>query len=105
MTFTLVDPVYPGDSQCALDRGGPFVNIPLVYQGYQLAFHQTNGFAPLTLSQIGPAFPVKVVRGPTESIWILDNGDFLSTNILQASTRGKVFRIESNNLATISLLQ
>jgi hypothetical protein len=105
MTFTLVDPVYPGDSQCALDRGGPFANIPLVYQGYQIGFHQTNGFAPLTLSQIGPAFPVKVVRGPTESIWILDDGDFLSTNITQASTRGKVFRLESTNLGTVSLLQ
>jgi hypothetical protein len=105
MTFTLVDPFYPGDSQCALDRGGTLGNIPLVYQGYQIAFHQVNGFAPLTLSSINPAFPVKVVRGPTESIWILDEGDFLSTSITQASTRGKVFRLESTNLSTISLLQ
>lgn len=105
MTLTLVDPTYPGDNQCALDRGGTYGNMPLVYQGYQLAFHQINGFAPLTLSQINPAFPIKVVRGPTESIWILDDGDFLSTSTTQASTRGKVFRLEAINLATISLLQ
>jgi hypothetical protein len=105
MTLTLVDPTYPGDGQCALDRLGQYGNMPLVYQGYQLAFHQTNGFAPLTLSQINPAFPIKVVRGPTESIWILDDGDFLSTSINQASTRGKVFRLESTNTSTISLLQ
>jgi hypothetical protein len=105
MMFTLVDPVYPGDSQCALDRGGPFANIPLVYQGYQILFHQTNGFAPLTLSQVGPVFPIKVVRGPTESVWLLDDGDFLSTNILQASTRGQVFRLESTNLAVFSRIQ
>jgi hypothetical protein len=105
MKLTLVDPYYPGDSQCILDRGGQLGNIPLVYQGYQIAFHQVAGFTPMILNAILPSFPVKVVQGPTQSIWILDEGDFLSTVLGVASTRGKVWRVESINTATYSLLQ
>jgi hypothetical protein len=105
MKLTLVDPYYPGDNQCILDRGGALGNIPLVYQGYQISFHQISGFTPMILNAIGPSFPVKVVQGPTQSIWVLDEGDFLSTVLGIASTRGKVWRVESVNTGTFSVLQ
>jgi hypothetical protein len=72
--------------------------------GYQLAFRQTAGFTALTLSGIQPALPIKVLRGPTESYWLIDEGDFLSTSLSQASTRGNVFRIESRAINVINVL-
>ena len=104
MTLTMVDPTYPGDAKCIGDRGGSLSNVPLVFPGYQLAFRQTAGYAPMTLP-IQPSFPVKVVRGPQQSVWVIDEGDFLSTSINQASTRGKVFRVEIQSLATVNVLQ
>jgi hypothetical protein len=110
MTLTVVDPYYPGDQTCAVDRQGPYAadHIPLVFQGYQLAFHQTAGYRPLTLSlasaAFNPVFPVKVVAGPTNSIWVLDEGDFLSTSIGVPSTRGQVYRVESTSLLTVNVL-
>ena len=104
MTLTLVDPTYPGDDACIGDRGGKLGKVPFVFSNYQLAFRQTAGFAPLSLS-INPAFPVRVVRGPTESIWVIDDGDFLSTDISVPSTRGKVFRIEPQNLNVVNLVE
>ncbi|NVB78597.1 MAG: hypothetical protein HOV81_09405 [Kofleriaceae bacterium] len=104
MTLTLVDPTYQGDAKCVGDRAGTLVNVPLVVPGYQIAFRQTAGFKPL-LVPIKPAFPVKVVRGPQDSIWVMDAGDFLSTSLAEPSTRGKVFRVESSSLGTISTLQ
>lgn len=104
MKLTIVDPTYPGDKTCILDRQGTLGQIPLVFPGYQLSFHQTAGYTPLALP-ISPAFPVKVVRGPTNSIWVIDDGDFLSTSVTQASTRGKVYRVESSHLNAVNLLQ
>jgi hypothetical protein len=92
MTFHIIDPFYPGDAKCILDRLGGLVRVPLAFPGYQLTFHQNAGFTPFVLP-ILPAFPVKVVRGPAQTLWIVDQGDFLSTNIGQASTRGKVFLV------------
>jgi hypothetical protein len=115
MTLTVVDPYYQGDKTCPLDRGmsaDPTIaneQIPLVFPGYQISFHQTSGYAPLTMSGVSsgfaPAFPVKVVAGPTNSIWVLDDGDFLSTTLGFPSTRGQVYRVESINLGVINLLQ
>jgi hypothetical protein len=114
LTLTLVDPTYPGDAMCALDRGGiagidPTERIPLVFPGYRLSFHVTSGYSPLTLSTnstlFNPAFPVKVVGGPTGSIWVIDDGDFLSTSIGLSSTLGAVYRINSVSLGVINLLQ
>lgn len=92
MTFHIVDPFYPGDAKCILDRQGGLGRVPLVFPGYQLAFRQNAGFTPFVL-QIFPAFPVKVVRGPAQTLWVVDQGDFLSTSIAQPSTRGKVFLV------------
>lgn len=115
LTLTIVDPYYTGDQTCPLDRKGsldPTIasgRIPLVFPSYQISFTQTSGYSPLTESVVSstfaPAFPVKVVAGPTNSIWILDDGDFLSTTLGFPSTRGQVFRIESLNLGVINLLQ
>jgi len=109
MTLTVVDPYYPGDQTCAADHKGPYTadQIPLVFQGYQVTFKQTAGFKPLTLpagAGFIPVYPVKVVAGPTNSIWVLDEGDFLATSIGQSSTRGQVFRIESSSLSTVNVL-
>lgn len=104
VTMTLVDPTYPGDATCVRDRMGGLGNIPLVFGGYQLSWRQTAGFRPLVLP-ITPAFPVRVVKGPTESIWIIDHGDFLSTNFAQPSTRGRVYRIEAQGLTQINILE
>jgi hypothetical protein len=104
LTLTLVDPTYPGDAMCHGDRGGALGDVPLVASGFQIAFRQTAGFLPLLLP-IKPSFPIKVARGPLESIWVVDQGDFLSTSISQPSTRGRVFRIESSAIARINLLE
>jgi hypothetical protein len=71
---------------------------------FQQSVRIVSGFSPV-LIQTGAAFPVKVVRGPEESIWIMDDGDYLSTSISIASTRGKVFRVESQALAIVNLLE
>jgi hypothetical protein len=104
INLTLVDPTYPGDAQCHGDRQGGRTNIPLVAPGFQIAFRITAGFSPLGLS-IQPTFPIKVLRGPTESIWVVDEGDFLSTSVSSPSTRGKVFRVESRALGVVNTLE
>ncbi len=110
INFTIVDPTYPGDAACILDRGGavdaagnPLGNIPHVFTNYQLSFTQTAGFASINIP-VAAAMPVRVVRGPTQSIWVVDQGDFLSTSLSQPSTRGKVFRIEPHQLTLINIL-
>ncbi|HEY5945703.1 MAG TPA: hypothetical protein VIV40_09440, partial [Kofleriaceae bacterium] len=105
LQLTVVDPTYQGDLMCHGDRKGTLVNVPLVMSGYQVAFRQTAGFTALTIAGIQPALPIKVLRGPTDSFWVIDEGDFLSTSLSQASTRGKVFRIESRALNIINLLE
>jgi hypothetical protein len=97
MTLTLVDPYRAAGQSClGRDPGNVPTNIPLVVPGYQIAFGVKGGYAPLTFSLIGQQVsPVKVVRGPTESIWVIDDGDFIGNGITDVTTRGRVFRIES----------
>ncbi len=104
LTITMVDPTYPGDTTCINDRGGTLGKIPLVPSQYQLAVRIDAGFSPLLL-QIAPAYPIKVVRGPEQSIWVIDDGDYLSSSIDVASTAGKVFRIESPSIGIINTLE
>ena len=105
LTLTVVDPTYPGDAQCIGDRMGNLGRVPLVDNLYQLLFQTTPGFLPLTLGTQDSSFPVKVVNGPGQSIWIVDEGDFLSSDLGTASTLGKVYRIESQNLSTINVAE
>ncbi|HEY4059208.1 MAG TPA: hypothetical protein VGM39_21475 [Kofleriaceae bacterium] len=116
MTLHISDPVYPGDLSCNHDRQKGLNKVPLVFAGYQMTWRQAAGLLAYTLIRFAnvpasqqtttaPAFPAKVVHGPTESIWIVDEGDYLSTSIDEASTRGKVYRIETLAPAQINLLQ
>ena len=108
MTVTMVDPTYPGDGVCIDDRqGNPAfgsTKIPIVPNEFQTSVRITGGFSPLLLN-IAPAYPIKVVRGPEQSIWVIDDGDYLSTSIDIASTAGKVFRIESPSIGIINTLE
>ncbi len=103
MTYELVDPTYPGDAACIGDRGGSLVDIPVVYPGYLLSMRVVSGFLPLFLPLNGTVYPINVVRGPLESIWIADEGDFLSAMV--ASTKGQVFIGEGFAPATVNVLQ
>ncbi|HEU4734586.1 MAG TPA: hypothetical protein VFT22_42135 [Kofleriaceae bacterium] len=115
MTLTLVDPYYVGDRTCPADHQGfsdpalATARVPLVFPGYQLSFKQTAGYSPLTLSGVNsgfaPSFPVKVVEGPTNSIFVIDDGDLLATQLGASSLRGQVIRIESSNLGQLSFLR
>lgn len=99
----LVDPTYPGDASCIKDGQGSLVGVPTVFPNYQLSWRQTAGLTPLTVPAIKPAYPVKVVRGPTQSVWVIDEGDYFSTSITESTTRGKVFRVEPTTLTSIRL--
>jgi hypothetical protein len=105
MTFTLVDPTYPGDQLCIGDRLGSNGEVPIIPDGYQMSVEITAGFEPLTPTAIDPTLPIKVVRGPTESIWVIDEGNYISTTETEASARGKVFRVESVDIAIVSTLE
>lgn len=104
LNLTIVDPTYPGDLACHGDRQANLGQIPLTAPGLQISFRQTAGFLPLTLG-IQPSFPVKVIRGPQESIWVVDEGDFLSTSLTTPSTRGKVYRVESRAIGIVNLME
>lgn len=105
MQLTLVDPTYPGDLMCHGDRMGSLQNVPVVVPGFAISFRQTAGFSPLVVPGIAPALPTKVLRGPTQSMWIVDEGDFLSSSVSQASTRGKVYRVEMFAISRINQLE
>jgi len=102
MTFTIVDPTYPMDKTCVGDRMGG-TDLPLVFPGYALEFRIASGFLPYLLSLTDTVYPINVVRGPLESIWVTDEGDFLSA--VSASTRGAVFRVESTAPAIVNTLE
>jgi hypothetical protein len=99
LTLTVVDPYRSsGDARFCIGRnpGNVVTNVPMVVPGYQIAFGVKAGFSPLTLAFNAPQIsPVKVVRGPTESIWVVDDGDFIGNGITDVTTRGRVFRVES----------
>lgn len=104
MQLEIVDPTYPGDKVCIGDRGANLGKIPTVTQDVQITFRQTAGFNPLLVG-ITPSLPIKAVTGPTQSVWVIDEGDYLSTSISLPSTRGKVYRFEAANLSITSLLE
>lgn len=106
LTLTIVDPFREAAQSCL--KRDPFdtqtqmpipTNVPLVVPGYQIAFGVKAGYTPLAVAlgggQVSSVSPVKAVRGPSESIWVIDDGDFLASTFVEVSTRGRVFRIES----------
>ena len=107
MVLTMVDPY----KDCALDlhprteqdRKTAPATIPLVPRGYQMQFVVRGGLTPFMLPLSGAAIlPARVLRGPSESIWVIDDGDFLG---LQQPTRGQVFRFEATNVNAVNRLQ
>ncbi|HEY0249942.1 MAG TPA: hypothetical protein VGC41_00360, partial [Kofleriaceae bacterium] len=104
MTLTLVDPTYPGDLTCIGDRMGGLGNIPVTPPLFQMTVRLLSGFLPLAITT-GAAYPVKIRRGPGESVWVMDEGDYLSNTLSLPSTRGKVFRIESQSIGVINVLE
>lgn len=105
LSFHLVDPTYPGDANCRGDRGGfqgtPLVDVPVAFTGLSFSFLQNGGYSPMDLRP-SMTVPVKVVRGPQQSFWLVDEGDFISD---QVSSRGKVYRVESSSLSIVNLMQ
>jgi hypothetical protein len=98
MTLTLVDPYYPGDAMCITDRGANLGQIPHVVPGYVLSFRQEAGFKPVVMPSRA-TIPTRVVRGPVNTIWVIDQGDFLSTTPGISSTLGSVFVFDALRLA------
>jgi len=105
MTLTMVDPTYPGDQTCIQDRGGNRGKIPFAVPGYEINFEQKAGYAPITIPVGGEVYPARVVRGPSGSIWIIDEGDFLATSFTDSSTRGRVYRVESIDTTVSNIMQ
>lgn len=112
LSMNFVDLTYPGDFKCRGDRKGlnvnetptPLVNVPTTFTGLAFTFRQVGGYSPQPLRTTA-VVPVKVVRGPQQSIWLVDEGDYISESPSVASTRGKVFRIESSALGVVNVMQ
>jgi hypothetical protein len=115
--ITLVDPWVTADKTCVADRQRPELGkIPLLLSpgfdsppavGVQVFFDQRAPFGAVQAGagSLSPAFPVKVVRGPSDSIWVMDDGDFQAVQLGQSSTRGQVYRVSISALSTVNLLQ
>jgi hypothetical protein len=106
LRFHFVDPTYTGDAQCrdGTEENTKVVGAPMTFTGLAYALRIAGGFTPLTL-RTSAVVPVRVVRGPQQSIWVVDEGDYLSETQTLPSTLGKVFRIESTSLSTVTVLQ
>ncbi|HEY4239745.1 MAG TPA: hypothetical protein VGM88_08015 [Kofleriaceae bacterium] len=108
LSFTLVNPTFHGDAKCIGDNAGTLGNIPHVFDDYQVSFRLTAGLTPFVVPA-GAAnevsYPVKVVRGPTQSVWIMDEGDYISETVTIASTKGKVFRAEITDISLINIME
>lgn len=108
MVLHFVDPTYPGDLECRGDRRGAEAgipaNVPTVFTGMAFTFRQSGGYSALPLRTTA-VVPVRVLRGPQQSIWIVDEGDYLTESTAVPSTRGKVFRIESSGLSIVNVMQ
>ncbi len=103
-SFHLVRPTYPGDAECREDGGGSLVNVSFAREGQLLALRLVNGFAALHPG-ISPVFPVKVLRGPEESVWVVDHGDTIRDISNGPDWRGQVFRVEPGNFDTVNIVR
>jgi hypothetical protein len=103
LTFHLVDPWYPGDLNCRGDRLGGMM-LPVVRSGFQLQLRIVAGFASQQITAPS-VFPINVVRGPEDSIWVIDEGDNVPDILDSSSTRGQVFRIDPQKLGAVNVVQ
>jgi hypothetical protein len=108
MVLNFVNQTYKGDLRCSGDAGGnPLLggkSVPAVFTGMAFTFRQSGGYSPLPI-RTAAVVPVRVLRGPQQSVWIVDEGDYLTENSGVPSTRGKVFRVETSALSVVNVLQ
>lgn len=109
MNFHIVNPTYPGDAQCRGDRRGSSLlagapDIPTTFVGLVMQFRIIGGALPLPVLT-SAVVPVRVLRGPQQSFWIVDEGDFIPETSGTASTRGKVFRVEGSAISIVNTMQ
>ncbi|MCA9680236.1 MAG: hypothetical protein H6709_15870 [Kofleriaceae bacterium] len=102
--LNIVDPTYPGDARCREDREGTLVDVPTVKSNYSLTIPLVAGFLS-ERAAIAPVFPVRVVRGPENSVWVIDEGDNIPQQVGGTNTRGQVFRFEPGYLGKINVVQ
>ncbi len=86
LRFHLVDPVTSGDAQCIGDLGGTLDPYRTVFPGYQLEFRVTGGLFPMFVNGLSVAYPIAVVAGPDDGLWVMDQGNV-------ASAKGSVVRL------------
>ena len=48
---------------------------------------------------------MRVVRGPENSVWVIDEGDNIPQQVGGTNTRGQVFRFEPGYLGKINVVQ
>jgi hypothetical protein len=77
-TTHIVDPTYPGDAVCRGDRQGGLVDVPYVALGTQLSIRISSGFSPHTITTGSLVYPVNIVRGPDNTVWLVDEGKHVS---------------------------
>jgi hypothetical protein len=63
----------------------------MVHPGYRIDLVIEAGFFSLRAA-MAAVFPIQVVRGPENSIWVVDEGDFLLDPSI--TPRGQVFRFD-----------
>jgi hypothetical protein len=102
LRFHLVQPTYNGDLTCKGDRMGMLGEVPTVYPTFRIELHQVDGLMPLHPA-IRPTFPTRVVKGPQNSVWVVDEGDGVTGG--NNATLGRVFRVEANDLTIANVLQ
>lgn len=104
LSFHLVGMTYPGDARCREDRAGGRVGIPYVSGGDSVTLSIAAGFVPLRPG-VSPVFPVAVVRGPEDMVWIVDHGDTIPDGNGGLSTRGQVFRTVPGNFPIVNVVR
>jgi hypothetical protein len=95
MTFHLVQPTYPGDLACKGDRLGGLVDVPVLFPGQTIEFIIADGIVAKGLGLTTAVLPVRVVRGPQNSLWVVDEGGYQTSS---ANYLGHVYRFEPSTL-------
>lgn len=94
MRLRFVDLTYPGDAQCLRDRGGALGEVPVLATGMTLGFRVESGFVSVVAGGESVVQPANVVRGPDETVWIVDAGDIDDNNPSTPNLRGQLLRVD-----------
>lgn len=99
MRVRMVDLTYPGDAMCRGDRAGGLGAIPVLSTGMVLGFRVESGFLSVVAGGEGVVQPANVVRGPDESVWIVDAGDIDDFDSSTPNLRGQLLRVEASGIS------